>query len=71
MLTRLRIKNFKSLADTGDDDAHPFVSTARQTLDRLLAGDAASFSPTCRVTWSAWASGSRVIGKPPRNAVGR
>ncbi len=27
------------------DDEHPFVSVARQTLDRLLAGDSASFSP--------------------------
>lgn len=33
------------LAGLGLDDAHPFVSTARQTLDRLLAGDAVSFAP--------------------------
>jgi len=30
------------------DDEHPFVSVARQTLDRLLAGDSASFSPNAQ-----------------------
>jgi hypothetical protein len=33
------------LASLGLSDEHPFVSTARQTLDQLLAGDTTSFPP--------------------------